>query len=91
MDASDLSTVECLRLLLEVQARKAGAVAQRIESLNRSGALVTQPSSWAGSAREAHDAAAQSLLASLSTAWHAAAHAADESARAAATLSGRVR
>jgi hypothetical protein len=90
MKLDDPAAAECLRLLLEEQARQLRVYALRIESLCRSGWQATQPVYWAGPARTAHDAVAQRLISRLVTAHNAAAHAADESARAAATLSGRV-
>ncbi|MCC6270043.1 MAG: hypothetical protein IT190_02070 [Microbacteriaceae bacterium] len=90
MELGDPSAAECLRFLLEEQARQLRISALRIESLCRSGGQATQPVYWAGPARTAHDAVVQRLISSLATAHDAAAHAAEESARAVATLSGRV-
>lgn len=90
MEVNDLSTVECLRQLLEQQARKLRNAAQYIESLGRAGAQVTQPARWSGLARTAHDDLAERLLSNLTAASNAAHRAADESAHAAATLATRV-
>ena len=90
MELSDPSAAECLRTLLDEQTRKLRMTAQHIESLCSTGAQVIQPAHWSGLARTAHDDLAQRLIANLTAAGHAAHHAADESARAAATLAGRV-
>ena len=90
METYDPSAAECLRQLLEQQAGKLRSTAQQIESLCRTGAHVIQPVRWYGPARNAHDDLAQRLLANLAAAGHAAHLAADESARAAATLASRV-
>ncbi len=90
MDWQDTSTAECLRLLLENQARALRMAALRIESLCTSGTHATQPVHWTGPARWAHDALAQRVIFSLTTAWHAVSNAADESARAVATLASSV-
>lgn len=90
MDISDPSAAECLRTLLDEQARKLRSTAQHIESLCRTGTQVVQPVRWTGLARNAHDDLAQHLLSNLAAAGNAAHHAAEESARAAATLAGRV-
>lgn len=90
MDIDDPSAPECLRQLLEQQARKLRDAAQYIESLCSTGAQVIQPAQWSGPARNAHDDLAHRLLSTLTAAGDAAHHAADESARAAATLASRV-
>lgn len=90
MERNDLSTVDCLRQLLEQQTRKLRMTAQHIDALHATGVHVVQPIRWSGLARCAHDDLAESLLANLTAAAQAAHHAADESARAAATLVTRV-
>lgn len=86
----DPSTSEYLRILLEEQSRKLRLAALRVEELCNSGAQAVQAGRWSGLARTAHDGLAQSMLVNLASARHAINHAADESARAVATLAGRV-
>lgn len=90
MELTEPSTAECLRVLLEEQARKLQATAHHIDALRHTGANIVHPVRWVGTARNAHDDLAQGLLANLTIASHAAHHAAEESARAAATLASRV-
>lgn len=90
MHVDDPSTNECLRILLEEQARKLRLVALRVETLCNSGAHTTQAGQWSGLARIAHDGLAQNMLANLASARNAINSAAEESARAVATVAGRV-
>ncbi len=90
MELNDPSAAECLRILLDDQCRNLRGTAQRIESLHLDGTRAMQPAQWLGPARAAHDRLAEQMLSNLTLARSAASHAADESARAAATLAGRV-
>lgn len=90
MEAYDPSTSECLRILLEEQHRRLRSAAQTIASLHRTGMRETQPTHWSGLARISHDDLAQRMMANLAAARHALDCAADESARAVATLATRV-
>lgn len=90
MELNDPSTAECLRSLLNEQARRLRMSAQRIELLRTSSVHATQPVRWSGPARIAHDMMAQRVISHLTAASHSSSLAADESARAVATLSSRV-
>lgn len=90
MEPNDLTSGECLRILLEEQVRNLRTSAQEIDSVCRAGAQAMQPAHWSGLARMAHDDLADRLLASLTAAHTAVTHAADQSARAVGTLAGRV-
>lgn len=90
MHVDDPSTSECLRILLEEQSRKLRLAALRVETLCDSGAQAMQAGRWSGLARMAHDGLAQNMLANLASARHAMKIAAEESARAVATLADRV-
>ena len=90
MELNDPSAAECLRILLHAQCRNLRNTAQRIESLHLFGVRAMQPAQWVGPARVAHDSLAEQMLSNLNLARSAVSHAAEESARAAATLAGRV-
>ena len=90
MELYDPSAGECLRILLDDQARSLRIAAHRIESLHLSCLHAMQPAQWSGPARRAHDHLAEQMLKNLTVARSAVGHAADESARAVASLASRV-
>lgn len=90
MQLNDPSAAECLRVLLDDQCRKLRIAEGRIMSIHSSSVRAMQPAQWSGPARLAHDHLADLMLANLTRARIAMSHAADESARAVATLAGRV-
>lgn len=90
MEFYDLTTSEAMRILLENQSRELRSLTQRIESLHDVGAQAVQSVRWRGTARAAHDDLVDRLLAQLGRASTAVDVAAEESARAVATLAGRV-
>lgn len=90
MEVNDPSASECLRILLEEQARSLRLVAQRINFLCSSSWKSTQPTQWSGFARSAHDLAAQNVLSKLVAAFVSVDNAADHTVRAISTLASRV-
>lgn len=90
MELYDPSAGECLRILLDDQSRSLRIAAQRIESLHLSCLNAMQRARWSGPARIAHDHLAEKMLTNLTVARSAVGHAAEESARAVASLAGRV-
>lgn len=90
MQPNDLSPGECLRILLQEQARNLRTNALELNAVCTLGAQATQPAHWSGLARMAHDDLAARLLTNLTAAHTAVTNAANHSARAVETLAGRV-
>ncbi|MBB5633084.1 hypothetical protein BKA04_001307 [Cryobacterium mesophilum] len=90
MEANDPLTTECLRQLLEQQGAGLRRIAARLDGARHRSRRETAPVSWSGRARDAHDALAERMQQALTGARDALELAEHCSARAAATLAGRV-
>lgn len=91
MEHSDPSAAECLKTLLENQARRLRALAARIDDIDTRSRRAVNPLTWAGSARRAHDSIVHTFLTELGMARHSLELGAEESLRAVASLNSYVR
>ena len=89
MRLADPSAAECLRMLLEEQ-RRALAVLRDRAWATAAGHPVLSAEEWSSPVRPFYDAAAEALSRSLAQLGQSLDEAERESARAVATLSGRV-
>lgn len=90
MNTIDPSAPETLRRLLEEQHRDLRRVADKVGSLYSMGLQQTQHSEWSGASRQAHDDLVERMLEHVTSARDALEMAADETARAMATMATRV-
>jgi uncharacterized protein YukE len=90
MSPADLSSAACLRILMEEQASRIEALANRVSEARMSGLRVAPSEQWTGLSREVHDEFVRQLTAQLDQVRSALDRAAVESRHAAATLASRV-
>lgn len=90
MDSNDLAAADCLETLLEEQAVRLRALAQRMAvCLGRARVDGVAPSDWAGPARNARDELTVRIRRELALALDALEQAAVQSRHGASTLAGR--
>ncbi len=89
MSTFDLSTAECLRILLDEQAARLRVLVSLIAGSARHRMPDLPPEDWSGPARAAYDAVVARLRAELDETLRNLQDAAQQSARAAATLESR--
>ncbi len=89
MSPFDLSTTECLRMMLEEQAARLRVLVSLIAGSARHRMPDLPPEDWGGPARSAYDRIVERLRAELDEVLRCLQDAAEQSARAAATLESR--
>lgn len=89
MSPFDPSTTECLRILLEEQAARLRVIVSLIAGSARHRIPELAPVDWSGPARFAYDGIVDRVRAELGDALRNLEDAAEQSARAAATLENR--
>jgi hypothetical protein len=89
MSITDPSTTESLRMLLDDQAARLRLLASMVAGSARHRMPDLPPPDWSGRARAAYDAVVERLRAELDDALRSLQDAAEQSARAAATLETR--
>ena len=90
VEANDSLTTECLRQLLEQQRVGLQRIVVQLDGARQRSRHEMAPVSWSGRARDAHDALAERVHRAMTRAHDALEIAEECSARAAATLAGRV-
>ena len=90
MDTAQLTTADCLRMLLDHQVSRLRIVADRIESVTNSQMPDIPPKDWNGDARRAYDDVVNRLRAELTRLDGSLLEATNQSRRAMNTLERRV-
>ena len=86
MRTTDPTTAECLRMLLDDQAARLRVLASIVAGSARHRMPTLPPSDWSGPARAGYDGVVERLRAELDEALRYLQEAAEQSARAVATL-----